>query len=220
MRRSTRTRTRTRATSPGPGADPSRRRRPVAVAITGGIGAGKSELLRAFARHGAATISSDEIVHALIREDDAVKRALVEHFGERILGPDGVIDRARVGEIVFSDRAELEWLEALLHPLASAAYLAWRDGLAALPDPPAVCVTEVPLLYETGAEARFDVVVAVTAPRDVRISRVVRPDLELRERRLLPDEEKMRRADFALVNDGSLRELDAFAARVMAELTR
>jgi dephospho-CoA kinase len=78
----------------------------------------------------------------------------------------------------------------------------------------------VPLLYETGAEARFDVVVAVTAPRDVRISRVVRPDLELRERRLLPDEEKMRRADFALVNDGSLRELDAFAARVMAELTR
>ena len=95
----------------------------------------------------------------------------------------------------------------------------WRDELAGLPDPPAVCVIEMPLLYETGGEERFDVVVAVTASPEVRAARAIRPDLGLREQRLIPDEEKLRRADFAYVNDGRLEELDAFVAGVMAKLT-
>ena len=73
--------------------------RPVAVAVTGGIGAGKSETLRAFARHGAAVVSSDEIVHALLREDQEVKRAVLERFGEQVLGDDGHIDRGKVARI-------------------------------------------------------------------------------------------------------------------------
>ncbi|HVY60353.1 MAG TPA: dephospho-CoA kinase [Planctomycetota bacterium] len=194
-------------------------RRPVAVAITGGIGAGKSEALRAFARHGAAVISSDEIVHRLLREDADVKAAIVGRFGEDVLGPDGEIDRSRVGKIVFGDRGELAWLESLLHPRVSAEYLRWRDELAELPDPPAVCATEVPLLYETGAEERFDAVVAITASTAVRTSRTIRPDVNLREQRLIADEEKLRRADFAYVNEGSLEELDAFVAGVMAKLS-
>lgn len=195
-------------------------RRPIAIAITGGIGAGKSETLRAFARHGAPTLSSDEVVHRLLREDEGVRRALIDRFGERILAADGSIDRSRVGEIVFADRAELAWLEALLHPLAAAAHLRWRAGLAEGPDPPDVCVAEVPLLYETGAESRFDAVVVVSAPRDVRVGRIVRPDLDLRERRLLPDEEKLRRADYAYVNDGSLEQLDAFVVCVLEAVRR
>jgi dephospho-CoA kinase len=186
--------------------------------VTGGIGAGKSELLRAFARHGAAVIGSDEIVHRLLREDAEVKRAIVERLGEGVLAADGSIDRSRVAAIVFADRGELEWLEALLHPRVVSEYMRWRDALAGLADPPAVCVTEVPLLYESGGEARFDAVVAITAAPDVRISRTIRPDAELRQRRLIPDQEKLRRADFAYVNDGSLEELDDFAAWVMAEL--
>ncbi|HEX2044974.1 MAG TPA: dephospho-CoA kinase [Gaiellaceae bacterium] len=190
----------------------------MAVAVTGGIGAGKTEALRAFARHGAAVVSSDEIVHRLLREDGDVKRAMVERFGAGVVGPDGEIDRGKVGDVVFSDPAELAWLERLLHPRVSAEYLRWRAELAALPDPPAVCVTEVPLLYEVGAEDRFDAVVVVTAPTDVRISRHVRP-MHAREQRLLSDEEKAARADFTYVNDGSLADLDAFVSGVMATLS-
>jgi dephospho-CoA kinase len=191
--------------------------RPISVAITGGIGVGKSTALEAFARHGAATVSSDEIVHHLLRTDDEVRRALVGRLGDAILGDDGEIDRARVGEIVFRDRKLLAWLENLLHPRVAAAYLAWRDRLADLPHPPAVTVTEVPLLYEAGGDTRFDVVVALTASPRIRARRG-RPLAEERADRQLPDDEKLRRADFAYVNNGSLEDLDAFVASVMSQL--
>jgi dephospho-CoA kinase len=186
--------------------------------VTGGIGAGKSETLRAFARHGAAVLSSDEIVHRLLRADADVKAAAVERFGKEVLGADGEIDRAKVADLVFTRPAELRWLEELLHPRVIAEYRAWRQALAEGGDPPAVCVVEVPLLYEVGAERLFDAVVVVTAPEAVRTSRLGRSPAE-RERRLVPDDEKVERADFAYVNDGTLDELDAFVARVVAGLT-
>jgi dephospho-CoA kinase len=191
--------------------------RPVAVAVTGGIGAGKSEALAAFARHGAATISSDEIVHRLLREDREVQRSLVEQLGTGILDEAGQIDRSAVADLVFADPERLRWLESLLHPLVVEEYLAWRERLAGLPEPPAVCTTEVPLLYEVGGESRFDVVVVVTAPADLRRERAA-VDVDERSARLVPDLEKIRRADFAYINDGSLEELDAFVASVLAEL--
>ena len=186
--------------------------RPPAVAITGGIGAGKSELLKAFARHGAATISSDEIVHRLLREDEGVKRAIVDRLG-RIVLRKGEIDRSRVANLVFRDRELLAWLEGLLHPRVSAEYLRWRDEQDA-----ALTVTEVPLLFEAGSAENFDAVVVVTAPEDERRARshVATAD---REARLIPDAEKVSRADFAYVNDGSLDDLDAFAAGVVERLT-
>jgi dephospho-CoA kinase len=191
--------------------------RPVAVAITGGIGAGKSEALRAFRRHGAATVSSDEIVHHLLATDDDVKRALVERLGERVLGEDGRPDRGRIAEVVFADRDALAFLEGLLHPLVAREYLQWREQLAGLPNPPRVCVTEVPLLYEAGGETRFDRVVVVTAPRQLREQRrrVRRDD---RDDRLLPDREKAKRADFVYVNTGTIEELDEWVGGVMAKL--
>jgi dephospho-CoA kinase len=193
--------------------------RPIAVAITGGIGAGKSEALYAFQKAGAATVSSDEIVHHLLREDPEVREAIVSELGEDVLADDGSIDRARVAEVVFADRAKLDFLEQLLHPKVAAEYLTWREQLGALPDPPAVSVTEVPLLYETGGDKRFDKVVVITAPAKLREQRrrVTRDD---RDQRLLPDKEKLKRADFSYVNKGTLEELDAWVAGVMQELTR
>jgi dephospho-CoA kinase len=190
----------------------------VAVAVTGGIGAGKSEALRAFARHGAAVISSDEIVHDLLRSDEDVRAAVRDRFGDGVFGPEGQVDRGRIADIVLADPEELDWLERLLHPRVIAAYIRWRDDLASRPDPPAVCVTEVPLLYEVGGDTRFDAVVVISAAPDVRVSRQVRP-MQDRERRLIPDEEKLSRADFAYVNDGSLEELDQFVSGVVEKLS-
>ena len=191
-------------------------RRPVAVAITGGIGAGKSEALRAFARHGAATVSSDEIVHHLLL-DDEVKQLVVQRIGNGVLSPEGEIDRGALATVVFNDREALAWLEELLHPLVAAEYLQWRDDLAKLPNPPQVCVTEVPLLYETGGDARFDKVVVITAPRRLREVRRHQP-IDERESRLLPDREKVRRADFHYRNVGDLDQLDEWVAGVMEAL--
>ena len=192
-------------------------RRPIAVAITGGIGAGKSTALDAFRSHGAATVSSDEIVHHLLAADDAVRDALVGELGEEILGADGRPDRGRVAQAVFGDRERLAWLEGLLHPLVSREYLAWRERLAELDDPPRVCVTEVPLLFEVGAEERFDKVVVITAPKALRDQRrrVPRDD---RDARLLPDREKVRRADYHSVNTGTFDELRDWVGGVMEEL--
>jgi dephospho-CoA kinase len=194
----------------------TRTRATPAVAITGPIGAGKSAALEAFARHGAATISSDEIVHLLLRSDPEVRRDLVERFGAQVIGDDGA-DRGKIAEIVFNDRDQLEWLEELLHPLVVRENLAWRAEQERRPDPPPLTVTEVPLLYETGAERRFDAVVVITAPEVVRRQR--RPLADDREGRLLPEEEKVALADYAYVNDGTLEDLDAFVADVVGKLT-
>jgi dephospho-CoA kinase len=147
-----------------------------------------------------------------------VKKAMVGRLGEQILGEDGEIDRSRVAERVFGDRDALAWLEGLLHPRVSVEYLRWREQLAELPNPPPVTVTEVPLLYEVGGETRFDKVVVITAPTKLREARAKVP-LAGRSDRLLPDRDKMERADFSYVNTGTLEELEAFVAKVMEHLT-
>jgi dephospho-CoA kinase len=149
----------------------------------------------------------------LLRGDEEVLAAIRERWGEAIVGEGGA-DRAAIAAIVFERPEELAWLEGLLHPRVVREYVAWRDEQT-LP----VAVVEIPLLYETGADARFDVVVVVTAPTELRAERSDAATDE-RERRLIPDAEKVARADFSYVNDGTLDLLDAFVADVMARLTR
>jgi dephospho-CoA kinase len=142
---------------------------------------------------------------------------MIERLGEAILGADGEIDRSRVAERVFGDQEALAWLEGLLHPRVSAEYLTWRDQLARLDNAPEVAATEVPLLYEVGGESRFDKVVVITAPAKLREARARVPTAG-RSDRLLPDKEKVKRADYSYVNTGTLEELDAWVAGVMAKL--
>jgi dephospho-CoA kinase len=179
--------------------------RPVAVALTGGIGAGKTEALAAFGRRGAATLSADELVHRLIAEDARVRAALEERLG--------TTDRAAIAAVVFDDAEALAWLEGLLHPRVREEYNTWLEDV----DAP-VAVVEIPLLFETGADRRFDKVVVVTAPPDVRQGRSALAG-DKREQRLLSDAEKVARADYAYENTGSLEDLDRFVASVVEDIS-
>lgn len=175
-------------------------------------------MLAALRAHGAATVSSDEIVHHLLRADLEVRDSLVERLGEGILDEHGIPDRAAIAALVFDDPDALAFLEALLHPLVSREYLIWREQLAALDAPPRVCATEVPLLYESGGESRFDRVIVVTAPRQLREQRRHAPQ-DNRESRLLDDAEKVKRADYHFVNTGTPEDIDRWVADLMEELT-
>lgn len=192
--------------------------RPLAVALTGGIGAGKSEALAAFARRGIPTSSSDALVHRMYERDEEVRAALRERYGDAVLAADGSVDRAAVAQRVFGAPEELAWLERLVHPRVQRQYELWRAELETRQDPPALHVTEIPLLYETGGERRFDAVIVITAPAELRHARAPKPRQAEREARLLPDEEKLRRADYGYVNDGTMEELDRFVERVLREL--
>jgi dephospho-CoA kinase len=178
---------------------------PLRVAVTGGIGAGKSEALAAFGRQGAATLSADAVVHDLIANDEEVRAALRERLG--------TTERSEIAEAVFGDDERLGWLEQLLHPLVRRRTDAWLEQVEV-----PVAAVEIPLLYETGGERRFDKVVVVTAPQGVRRSRSVAAGGS-RDARLIPDPEKASRADYVYENSGTLDELEEFVAAVLADLT-
>jgi dephospho-CoA kinase len=176
------------------------------VGLTGGIGAGKSEALAVFERRGVPVLSTDEVAHDILG-DDQVRRAVVERWGEEI-APGGAVDRDRVGEIVFADRDELAWLESVTHPRVGAKVLEWRRGLGPEVE---IAVVEVPLLFEAAMEGAFDATLAVIADdgtRDARLRERGQAGLAGREDRQLDQVEKERRADHVIRNDGSLEELD------------
>ena len=191
--------------------------RPLAVALTGGVGAGKSEALRMFEALGAAILSSDEVVHDLLERDEEVRARLEIRFGPGVLTSEGGIDRAVLGRLVFKHPEGLYFLESVLHPRVIREQRLFREKLAASPDAPPICVIEVPLLYEVRGEGRFDRVVVITASVALRRERAG-SRLDEREERLISDAEKVRRADFVFRNDGSLAELQAFVSGVWQEL--
>ncbi len=187
------------------------------VGLTGGIGAGKSETLAAFSRLGAATVSSDALVHELLA-DDEVRERLTGRWGDEV-APGGEVDRGRVAAIVFERPEELRWLEEQLHPLVAARLAAWRETLPADTE---IAVVEVPLLFETGMEDLFDTVVGVVAEDHVRGERAAERgigELEGRAGRQLSQEEKAKRADHVIHNDGTLAELESEVAGLIDELS-
>jgi dephospho-CoA kinase len=189
---------------------------PLTIGLTGGIAAGKSTALTAFERLGAATISSDAVVHELLDSEPLLGR-LTTRWGEDV-APDGRVDRARVGEIVFADPEELGWLEAQVHPLVGERIGSW---LASLPAGTEVAVVEVPLLFESGMEGVFDTTVAVVTSDELRRERAEARGhalVEEREARQIPQDEKARRAAHAIQNDGTVEELERSLASLLERL--
>jgi dephospho-CoA kinase len=186
------------------------------IGLTGAIASGKSEALAALARLGAAALSSDAVVHDLLTSEQ-VRDLLVGRWGPTV-APNGKIDRGRVSEVVFADPSELDWLEATLHPLVAEEIAVWRESLA---DDTRVAVVEVPLLFETDMEGVFDATISVVAPDGTRAERAGARstlDLESRSRRQLSQEEKAARATYVVINDGSVQDLEAALADLLAEI--
>lgn len=186
------------------------------VGLTGGVAAGKSEALTALERLGAATISTDRVVHDLLAGNE-MRELLVERWGREV-APAGEVDRGRVGEVVFERPEELEWLERNLHPRVGERLAAWREGLPAGTE---VAAVEVPLLFETGMEELFDATIAIVAPDEERERRMqARGSGAAAERsgRQLSQDEKAARATYVVVNDGTPAELESRLASLLPEL--
>ena len=189
---------------------------PSLIGLTGGIAAGKSEALRILAGLGAATISTDELVHELLGTA-AVRDSLVRRWGEEV-APGGEVDRAAVAAIVFERREELHWLESLLHPLVRDRVRSWA---MALPAETPVAVVEVPLLFEGEMGPTFDATITVVAADEHRLARAAdrgHGGLEGRDGRQLSQEEKAARATHVVENDGSLQDLEDELERLFPAL--
>jgi dephospho-CoA kinase len=191
---------------------------PPFVGLTGGIGAGKSEALAALSRLGAATISTDRVVHDLY-EDPAVRDAVVDRWGPSVV-VEGRVDRAAVARFAFASDEERGWLEGLLWPLVGQRVAAWRAE-ESLRDPVAL-VVETPLLFEAGLEGNYDATIAIVAEEEVRAARAGargHEALDERTARQLSQGEKAARATYVVENSGSLRELEQELSGVLAKLS-
>ncbi len=194
---------------------------PVVIGLAGGIGAGKSEVARAFAELGCVVADSDKAAReALDREE--VREQLVAWWGEEILGNEGRVDRKKVAKIVFADPAERERLEGLVHPII-------RQGRQALiaearaAGAPAV-VLDAPLVFEARLDAECDAVVFVEASREIRLARVRETrgwdeaELARREKVQLPLDEKADRSDYCIVNDADASHLRVEVRRILDQI--
>ncbi len=194
------------------------------VGLTGGIGAGKSEVTRRFAALGAVVIDADAIAREVVEVGMPGLDSVVAEFGREVLAADGSLDRAAVAALVFADPKARERLNAVVHPLVGQRVAELMAQVAAT-DPDAVVVHDVPLIVEAGIRDRYDLVVVVDAPVDVQLDRLTRlrgmteSDARARIAAQASREQRLEIADHVIVNDGDLAELDAQVTAVWDALT-
>jgi dephospho-CoA kinase len=194
--------------------------------LTGGIGSGKSEVSRRLAAHGAVIIDADVAARAVVAPGTPGLARIAEAFGAGVLGPDGALDRERLGAIVFGDPAQLAKLNAITHPLIGQwMQAAERAALEAAEGDPIV-VYDVALIAESGRWADYDLVIVVDVPPEVQVDRLVS------QRGMAPDqaqarlaaqasrEQRLALADLVIDNTGSLEDLDRRVGEVWADLKR
>ena len=195
------------------------------VAVTGGIGSGKSAVAARLAAHGAVVVDADRIAREVVEPGTPGLEAVVAGFGPGVLLPDGSLDRAGLAAIVFADPERRAALEAIVHPLVGQRS---AELIAAAPAD-AVVVYDVPLLAESaggalGRASGFDTVVVVEAPLETRVARLVgrglaEGDARARIAAQATDEHRRTIADHVVVNDGDLAALDAAVDRLWTLLT-
>jgi dephospho-CoA kinase len=215
------------------------------VGLTGGLGSGKSTVAAALRERGAQVIEADELGRALMEPGQAVYQQIVRTFGPELVSADGRLDRPRLAKLAF-EGGRLDELNSIVHPAVIAAQQQWMDGVFAR-DPAAVAIVESALIFEVERDAqargesegvladwrnRFDHIIALTAPDDVKIARyaarIAEPgpvreaavrDARIRLARQIPDAEKAARADFVIENTGDLATLRAQVDSVWRQLS-
>ena len=189
----------------------------VRVALTGGIASGKSHVLAAFAARHVPTIDADLLAHEVVARGAPAADAIRQRFGAQVVGPDGEIDRRRLGAIVFADPDARRDLEAIVHPKVYEAIERWFTTLA--PTVP-LAVADVPLLFETGHDSNFDVVIVAACEPEEQMRRVMArdglPEADARARLAAqwPIGEKVRRADYVVWTTGTVEETSARVAEI------
>ncbi|HKH98059.1 MAG TPA: dephospho-CoA kinase [Candidatus Sulfotelmatobacter sp.] len=206
------------------------------VGLTGGIAAGKSVVGEMFVALGARLVQADRIAHSLMQPGEAVYNQVVLHFGGEILNPDLSINRAKLAEVAFgpptdpaSKRASrIEELNRIVHPVVIRSQDEWMQDMGRQ-DPHAVAIVEAALILEAGAGERFDRLIVVTCHTDQRAARfaarqkidleAARKEVVLRMAAQLPDEEKVKSADYVIANSGSLEHTREQVRKVWKHLS-
>ena len=202
------------------------------VGLTGGIAAGKSVVGEMFAAQGAHVIQADQISHQLMQPGQAVYQEVVHHFGAGILDPDGSVNRARLGELAFGrpqQPSRVQELNQIVHPAVIRRQEEWMAEVGRR-DPHAIALVEAALILEAGMAGRFDRLVVVTCRPEQRVERwaqrlkvdqeTARREVARRMAAQLPDEEKIKAADYVIDNSGSLDETSRQVREIYAELKR
>lgn len=199
------------------------------VGLTGGLGSGKTTVAAMMAARGAHVIQADQVAHRLMQPGQEVYEAVVRHFGREIVQSDGTIDRAKLAEAAFG-AGRVEELNRLVHPAVIAYQQEWMQRIAEK-EPKAIAVVEAALILEAGIKGRFDKLVMVTCPREQKIERYAqrvaaqggdvdgaRAEAERRIAAQMPDEEKIKVADYVIDNSGPLTATQSQVDRLMDEL--
>jgi dephospho-CoA kinase len=191
------------------------------IGLTGGMGAGKSTALKVLERLGAAVQSTDAVVHELY-EGEQLRDAVIARWGPE-MAPGGKVDRSAVAESAFADERERAWLEGVIWPLVGERIAAWLEQTRTKRPAPRAAVIEVPLLFEAGMEGMYDATIAVVSSEELRGQRAAGRGHALadeRASRQLSQEEKARRANYVVRNDGSEEELERELSGVLDKLGR
>jgi dephospho-CoA kinase len=192
----------------------------VLVALTGGIGSGKSTVADLFAKHGAVVFHADELAREVVANGGSAHTAVVAHFGEKILDASGKLDRSKLAEIVFNDPTELKILELITHP---AIQLELANRVKELP-PQTVVIYEIPLLIEKMLFEKFDKSIAVISELELRRNRAIdrgltAEDFENRIRFQTNDSEREKLVDIVIYNNGNMTELAKQVDQAWLQLT-
>jgi len=179
---------------------------PLKTGITGGMGSGKTTACQIFEALGIPVYYSDERAKFLMITDESVRHKVISLFGPDSYKQDGALNRLMIAEIVFQDSGMLKKLNDIVHPAVLKDGEEWHSLQRGVP----YTIKEAALLFESGSHKNLDKIIVITAPLELRIERVLKRDhisrkaVKARMEKQLPDEEKIRQADFVIVNDGSM----------------
>jgi len=195
------------------------------IGLTGGIATGKSYVLEVFRELGCEVLDADRVAHEVIERGQPAYQQIIDHFGEVVTGPDGRIDRAKLGAIVFNDKSEREKLNSIVHPKVFEMQTRWFEEVMQK-NRSAIAVVDAALMIETGSYRRFDKLIVVHCAPDLQLERLMkrsnmsREDARARISSQLPSMEKIKYADYTIDTSGGFVETRRQVETIYHELVR